>query len=91
MYRPSTSHKFILAVADKVTNYLITMPLYRGISHKVREAHINHVFCKYGPLSDLIFDKNQCFLSSVMQYIYKRLGVKMNTVSSYNHDSLRTE
>ena len=35
MYRASTGNKFILAVRDKVTNYLVAIPLYRGTSHEV--------------------------------------------------------
>ena len=44
MYRASTGHQFILVVADKVTNYIVTIPLYEGTSHEVRKACINHVF-----------------------------------------------
>ena len=43
------------------------------------------------PPSYLIFDEDQIFLSSVMQYIYKRLGIKVKTVSPYNHGSFITE
>ena len=50
MYRTSTGQRFILVVADEVTNYLVTIPLYRGTSHEVGEAFINHVFCKHSPL-----------------------------------------
>ena len=43
------------------------------------------------PPSHLIFDEDQTFLSSVMQYMYKRLGIKIKTISPYNHCSLKTE
>ena len=88
MYRASTGNKFILAVRDKVTNYLVAIPLYGGTSHKVREALIIHMLCKHGPfLFD--FDEDQGFSSSVLQYIYKRLDIKINTISPYNHGSLK--
>ena len=35
--------------------------------------------------------KNQAFLSSVMQHIYKRLGIKIKIISPYNHGSLKKE
>ena len=41
--------------------------------------------------SYLIFDEYQTILSSVMQYKYKRLGTKIKSISSCNHDSLKTE
>ena len=47
MYRSSTGHKLILVVADEVTSYLVTIPLYRGTSHEIGEAH-KSCFCKYG-------------------------------------------
>ena len=50
MYRAGTGQKFIVVVADKISNYLVTILLYRGTAHKVREALINHMFCKYGLL-----------------------------------------
>ena len=41
--------RFILVVTDVVPNYLVTVPLYRGISHKFGEALVNYVFCKHNP------------------------------------------
>ena len=35
MYRASTDHTFILAITHEVTNYLVTIPLYRGTLHEV--------------------------------------------------------
>ena len=61
MCRISTDHKFILVVTDEVTNYLATIPLYKGTLHYVGEALINHVFFKHSPTFYLIFDKDQVF------------------------------
>ena len=72
MYRASTGHRFIIVVTDEVTNYLVTVLLYSGISHEAGEALTNYAFCKHGPPSYLVFHKDQSFLSSVTQYIYKR-------------------
>ena len=91
MYRVITCHKFIFVIVDEVNNYLVTIPLYRGTSDKTSEACINHVFCIHGPPSYLFFwDKEQAFLSSVMQHIYKRLEIKIKTTSPYNNFSLKT-
>ena len=84
MYRASTGYKFILVVADKGTNFLETISLYRGVL-------INHMICKHGPHSYLIFNEDQVFLSNVIQYIYRSLGIKVKTICSYNHASLKTE
>ena len=66
MYTTRTGHRFILVIADEVTNYLVTIAFYRRTSHKVGEALINYVFCKYGPPSYLKFDEDLAFLSKVM-------------------------
>ena len=75
MYRAHTHHKFILVVTDEVTNNLVTIPLYRGTSLEIEEALIKPTICKRGPPGYLIFDEDHAFLSSVMQYIYKRLVI----------------
>ena len=72
MYRSRTGHEFILVVTDEVTNYLVTIPLYRGSSHEIAEAVINYVFCKQGSPSYVSCDEDQAFVSSFMQDIYKR-------------------
>ena len=61
MYDTSTGHKFILAVADEVTNYLVMIPLYTGTSHEIEEAVTNYIFSKYIPPSYVIFDEDQAF------------------------------
>ena len=85
MYRASTCHKFILVVVDKVTNYPVTIPLYRGTSYESVMCYVNMV--------PFLFNVwwGSSILSSVMQYIYKRLGIKVKTISTYNHGSLKTE
>ena len=71
MYRASTGYKFILVVKGEVTNYLVTITLYRGISYKFRDTLINHIFCKCDPLVIKYFIYTKNLLSTVMQYIYK--------------------
>ena len=50
---------------------MATIPLYRETSYKIGKALTNNIFCKHGLPSYLIFDKDQAFLSSVRQHIYK--------------------
>ena len=90
MYRASTGHRFILVVTNEVTNYLVTIPLHRGTSHDVGEALINYVFENMAP-SCLVFDEDQSFISSIMQYIYKRIGFKIKAPSPYSKCSSKAE
>ena len=47
MPRSQKGHKFILCIIDKVTNYLITVPIYQSRSEEVVKALIEHVISKY--------------------------------------------
>ena len=84
LYRESTGHRFICVVTEEVTKYLVTFLLYKGPLHEIRKALINNA-------SYLIFDEDQAFLSSVLQQIYKRLGIKIKTITPFNHGSIKTE
>ena len=44
MPRSQKGHKFILCIIDKVTNYLITVPIQHSMSEEVGEALIEHVY-----------------------------------------------
>ena len=61
MYKASAGYRFILVVASEVTNYLMTIPLYRGTSHEIEDTFINYVFCKHVPPCYVIFDENKAF------------------------------
>ena len=38
LYRANTGHRFIIGVTDEAINYLVPIPLDRGISHDIGEA-----------------------------------------------------
>ena len=46
MSRSRKEHKFILCIIDKVTNYLITVPMYQSIAEEVGKALTEHVITK---------------------------------------------
>ena len=39
----------------------------------------------------MIMDLDNVFMSSLMNYLFKRLGIKIKTVAPYNHQSLQAE
>ena len=91
MLRSSRGHRYILCVIDEVTNYMITAPLKHSRSEEVREALINYVISKYCVPDYMIMDLDSVFMSSLMNYLFKRLGIKIKTVAPYNHQSLQAE
>ena len=83
--------RYILCVIDEVTNYIITTPMKQAKSEEVGEALINNVFSKYCVPDYMIMDLDSAFMSSLMSYLFKRLGMKIKTVAPYSHQSLQAE
>ena len=91
MPKSQKGHWYILCIIDEVTNYLVTVPLYQARSEEVGEAQIEHVMTKYCTPDYMIMDQDSAFMSSLMNYLFKKLGIKIKTVGPYNHQSLQAE
>ena len=91
MPRSYKGDRYILCIIDEVTNYIITIPVKQAKSEEVGEALINNVFSKYCVPDYMIMDLDSAFMSSIMSYLFKRLGIKVKTVAPYNHQSLQAK
>ena len=91
MPRFQKGHQYILCVIDEMTNYLITAPLYQARSEEVGEALIENVISKFGTPDYMIMDQDSAFMSSLMSYLFQKLGINIKTVGPYNHMSLQAE
>ena len=91
MPRLQKGHQYILCVIDEMTTNLITAPLYQARSEEVGEALIENVISKFGTPDYMMMDQDSAFMSSLMSYLFKRLGITIRTVGSYNHKSLEAE
>ena len=91
MPRSCRGDRYILCIIDKVTNYIIAAPIKQSRSEEVGEALINSVFSKYCIPDFIIMDLDSAFMSLLMNYLFKRLGIKIKTVVPYNHQSLQAE
>ena len=91
MPRSQKGHQYILCVIDEMTNYLITVPLYQARSQEVGEALIGNIISKFGTPDYLIMDQDSAFMSSLMSYLFRKLGINTKTVGPYNHKSLQAE
>ena len=91
MPRSQKGHHYILCIIDEVTNYLVTAPLFQARSEEIGEALIENIITKYGTPEYMIMDQDSAFMSSLMSYLFKALGIKIKTVGPYNHKSLQAE
>ena len=69
MPRLKRGHKFILCIIDKVTNYLITAPIYQARLEEVGEVLIENMITRFGTTEFIITDQDSAFMSSLMTYI----------------------
>ena len=91
MPRSQKGHKFILCVIDEVTNYLITVPIYHAKSEEVAEALIENIISRYCIPDCIIMDQDSAFMSTLMNYLFRKFGIKVKTVAPYNHQSLQVK
>ena len=78
-------HKYILCIIDEVTNYLITVPIYQSKAEETGDTLIEHIITKYCIPDCTIMDQESAFMSSLMNYSFSKLDVKIKTVAPYNH------
>ena len=64
------------------------MPIYHARSEEIGDALIDNVVTKYGIPQYMIMDQD---ISTLMTYLFKRLHIKIKTVTPYNHQSLQVE
>ena len=91
MLRSSRGHRYILCIIDEVTYCIIIAPIKYSRSEEVGEALINDVISKFCVPDYMIMDLDSAFMSSLMNYLFKRLGIKIKAVAPYNHQSLQAE
>ena len=91
MPRSQKGHCYIFCVIDKVTNYLITAQIYQAKSEEIGDVLIEDVVSKFGTPEYIIMDQDSAFMSTLMNYLFKRLGIKIKTVGPYNYQSLQAE
>ena len=91
MPRSQKGHWYILCIIDEVTNYLVSAPLYQARSEEVGKVIIENVISKFGTPEYIIMDQDSTFMSSLMNYLFQALGIKIKTVGPYNHKSLQAE
>ena len=91
MPRSQKGHHYILCVIDEVTNYLITAPIYQANSEEIGDVLMENVISYFGTPEYMIMDHDSAFMSILMNYLFKRLGIKIKTVGPYNHQSLQAE
>ena len=91
MPRSHKWHNYIICLINKVTNYLITVPIYQSKAEETGDKLIEHVITKYCVPDCKIMDQESAFMSSLMYYLFRKLDIKIKTVAPFTHQSLVAE
>ena len=70
---------------------MVTAPIYQSQSEEIKEALIENMISKYCVPEYIIMDLDSVFMLTLMNYLFKRFGIKIKTVAPYNHQSLQAE
>ena len=65
----------------EVMNDLIMVPIHQSKSEEIGNALIENIITKYCVLEYIIMDENSTFMSSLMNYLFKKLDIKIKTVA----------
>ena len=76
MPRSYKGHKYILYLIDKVTNYLITVPIHQAKSEEIGDALIENIIIKSCIPEYIIMNQDSTFMSSLMIICSKSLILK---------------
>ena len=74
MPRLQKGHQYILCIIDKMTNYLITTPLYQARSEEVGEALIENVITKFGTTRLHDDGSGQCIYVLLDELLVQKVG-----------------
>ena len=69
----------------------MTVQIYHSKSEEMGDALIENIISKYCIPDYIIMDQDSAFMSMFMNYLFKRLNIKIKTVAPYNHQSLQAE
>ena len=91
MPRSFKGHKNVLFIHYEITNSLITVPIHQSRLEDIGDPLIENFISKYCVPDYIIMDQDSSFTSSLMNYLFKKLNIKIKTVAPYNHQLLQAE
>ena len=77
MPRLNKGHNYILCIIDEVTNCLIMILVHQSRSEEIIDVLIENVITKYLVPGYVLMDEDNAFMSSLINYSFKRLDIKI--------------
>ena len=74
-----------------MANYLITVLICQSKAEEIRDVLIEHIITKYYIPDCIIMDQESTFMSSLINYLFSKLDIKIKTVAPHIHQSLQAK
>ena len=84
MIKSYREHRFILCIIDRVTSYLITIPIHQAKSEEIGDALIEHFVTKYCIPEYIIMDQDSALMLSLINYLFQKCDINIKMVAPYN-------
>ena len=65
--------------------------IYQSKAEEIGDALIENIITKYCIPDCIIMDQESTLMSSLINYLFSKLDIKVKTVAHYNHQSLQAE
>ena len=75
MPRSNKGHEYILCIIDEVMNYLVTVAKHQSKSEEIGNALIENIITKYCVPDYILMEQDRAFMSSLTNYIFKKLDI----------------
>ena len=89
--RSYKGNKYIVCIIDEVANHLKTIPIHHAKSDEIGDVLIENVITKYCIPEQTIMDQDNTFMSSLMNFLFRKFDIKIKTLAPYSHQSLQAE
>ena len=84
-------HKYVLCIMNEVASYLIMVLILQSRSEEIGDTLIENVVSIYCVPNCIIMDQDSAFMPSLMNYLFKKLDIKIKAVAPFNHQSLQAD
>ena len=72
MSRSYKGHRFTLVAIDKVTSFVVVIPIHQSQSERIGDALVECMFSKYRILKYMIMDQDSAFMSLLINYLFQK-------------------
>ena len=70
-------------------NFIVNIPIHQFGPDQIGDTFMQHMFSKYSVPECIIIDHDSTFTSTLINFLFKRLGIRSKTVAPNNCQYLK--